>query len=203
MYRVMTDCGVDVDRAWPWARPWMARYQMDDGGWNCDEAAYLREARRSSFVSTVPVLEALVHAVRDRSAEEDAMLDRGAEYLIARRLCRSLSRGGALADPDWLRPIFPRFYEYDVLRGLEFLAAWSRLRRRALPPEAIEDAQAAIRDLHVRDFTAVTKSRTWDGRAWQRGVPSSSFPLLEAARVHAPEILARTASVLEGDIRAT
>src|SRR5262249_49842567 len=36
MDQVLTACGVDVDAALPWIRPWYVRYQMADGGLNCD-----------------------------------------------------------------------------------------------------------------------------------------------------------------------
>ena len=36
IHQVLAACGVDVDRALPWIRPWFVRYQMADGGLNCD-----------------------------------------------------------------------------------------------------------------------------------------------------------------------
>src|SRR5688500_3902284 len=36
--QVLGACGVDVDAELPWIRPWFPRYQMRDGGLNCDES---------------------------------------------------------------------------------------------------------------------------------------------------------------------
>src|SRR6185436_15101461 len=33
--RLLTACGVEVERSLPWARPWFRHYQMADGGLNC------------------------------------------------------------------------------------------------------------------------------------------------------------------------
>ena len=160
VWRMLASCGLDVDERIPWFRPWVARYQLPDGGFNCDEAAYLRPRPHSSVVSTLPVLEALLDF---GNAEEDAavaaVLDRGAEYLIQRRLCRSLSKGGTLMDPTWLAPDFPRFYEYDVLRGLSFLASWAERRGRPLPLDAVEESLQAVHSRLSPDGTLAPRGR--------------------------------------------
>lgn len=38
---------------------------------------------------------------------------------------------------EWLKPCFPRFFEYDILRGMSFLAEWSRRRNKTLPVELL------------------------------------------------------------------
>lgn len=184
MYRVLTACGVKVDGAMPWARLWFTRYQLPDGGFNCDEGAYLRDAPHSSFVSTLPVLEAILYDAPSHSPltdEEERALDRGADYLAKRRLCRSLSRGGTLVDATWLLPCFPRFYEYDVLRGLAWLVDWTLHRGCGLPMEAVVDALEAIAASAGRDFTSNMTTRAWMEDRWDR-MPSTSFPLLDAVR---------------------
>ena len=61
MYAVLAACGIDVARALPWVKPWFARYQMADGGLNCDDSAYLQAGEcPSSMVATVPPLEAML-----------------------------------------------------------------------------------------------------------------------------------------------
>ena len=51
--QIIAACGVEVDRALPWARPWFVRYQMSDGGLNCDSDAYLvTDECPSSMVGT-------------------------------------------------------------------------------------------------------------------------------------------------------
>ena len=56
MYQVLVARGVDLDAEVPWIRPWFVRYQLPDGGLNCDEAVYTRPTPRSSVVSTLPPL---------------------------------------------------------------------------------------------------------------------------------------------------
>lgn len=50
MGQVLAANGVDLDQALPWIRPWMLRYQLPDGGLNCDETAYNRPHPHSSVV---------------------------------------------------------------------------------------------------------------------------------------------------------
>jgi hypothetical protein len=189
--RVLAACGVDIDRDLVWVRPWYLRYQVADGGWNCDEAAYLKDPPRSSMVSTLPVCEALA-ARQDATREETAALDRAAAYLLARRLCRSLSKGGALIDPAWLEPSFPRFYHYDVLRGLTFVTRWARRRGSTVPADAVEEVALHLAGRTRPDGTLPAGRRPWDGArtlapdaggTWTRGHPARSFPLLDAVGI--------------------
>lgn len=92
--------------------------QLDDGGWNCEAPS----SRRSSFHTTICVLEGLLEYERSQgaSAEVTHARARGAEYLLERRLFRSRS-SGEIIDHDWTRFSFPTGYHYDVLRGLEYL----------------------------------------------------------------------------------
>ena len=111
MYRVLAACGVEVDREVPRLRPWCLEYQLPDGGLNCDEAVYTKEVPHSSVVSTLPPLEAVLFDSPNALTEEEAgFVDRGAAYLLERRLFRSVSKAGAVIDSDWLDPCFPRFY---------------------------------------------------------------------------------------------
>lgn len=59
MYQVLAAGGLDVDLALPWMRPWLLRYQMSDGGLNCDNSAYLvtnenAEAQRTTTFARDP-----------------------------------------------------------------------------------------------------------------------------------------------------
>ena len=92
--------------------------QLDDGGWNCRAPPSVR----SSFHSTICVLEGLLEYERARgatSAVTEARA-RGQEYLLERRLFRKLSSGEVI-DRDWTRFSFPTWWHYDVLRGLDYL----------------------------------------------------------------------------------
>ena len=98
--------------------------QLEDGGWNCDAPP----SKRSSFDSTICVLEGLLEYERARGAAtavRDARL-RGEEYLLERRLLRSLSTGNVIdrdrkSHRDWREFSFPTRWHYDVLWGLDHL----------------------------------------------------------------------------------
>lgn len=92
--------------------------QLADGGWNCEAP----KSRRSSFHTTICVLEGLLEYERAgrQSAAVTRARKRAEEYLLERRLLRSL-RTGELIDKRWLRFSFPTFWHYDVLRGLDYL----------------------------------------------------------------------------------
>ncbi len=99
--------------------------QLEDGGWNCEAP----KSRRSSFHSTICVLEGLLGYERARrksvgvtSALTKAVKrarKRGEEYLLEGRMFRSL-RTGEVINKRWLRFSFPPFWHYDVLRGLDY-----------------------------------------------------------------------------------
>jgi len=92
--------------------------QLEDGGWNCEAP----KSRRSSFHSTICVLEGLLEYERagHKSAAVTKARKRAEDYLLERRMFRSL-RTGQVIDKRWLRFSFPPFWHYDVLRGLDYL----------------------------------------------------------------------------------
>ena len=186
-YQILRTTGVDVDAKLPWVREWFVKYQLPDGGWNCDETAYTRAQPKSSVVSTLPVLESLL-AISDRSPEETNALDAGAEYLVKRRLVHSLTTGEVINE-DWLRLTFPRFYEYDVLRGLSFCIEWAAQRGKQLPGTSIEAACRVVENKTVvidgsaglpveRQFHKNCDTRVKDELGNWSKRPSSEFPLL-------------------------
>jgi len=92
--------------------------QLDDGGWNCEAP----KSRRSSFHTTICVLDGLLEYERAgrKSAAVTKARKRAENYLLERRMFRSLRTGGAI-NKRWLRFSFPTFWHYDVLRGLDYL----------------------------------------------------------------------------------
>lgn len=88
VYQILAACGRDVGRELPWIGPWFARYQMADGGLNCDETAYRAgDECPSSMVATVAPLEAmLLGRPGDWAPDHAAFVDRAAGFLIERRL---------------------------------------------------------------------------------------------------------------------
>jgi len=92
--------------------------QLEDGGWNCEAE---RGSVRSSFHSTIRVLEGLLDHERATGGSPESMAARrtGGEYLLERKLLRRKSTG-AIVEPAWLQFSYPTRWHYDVLRGLEY-----------------------------------------------------------------------------------
>ncbi|GIP22900.1 hypothetical protein [Paenibacillus sp. J22TS3] len=131
-YMILMAYGCDLDKELPWIREWLLKHQLPDGGLNCEPDAYLH-SKKSSIISTLPPLEAILWFTDREFTEQEAhFLDEGARYLIEHQLVCSKQNGNVI-DTEWLKPCFPRFFEYDILRGMSFLAEWSRRRNKALP----------------------------------------------------------------------
>jgi hypothetical protein len=145
IYGMFSGMGMDVDSLLPWAREWFVKYQMPDGGYNCDEGAYLREKPRSSFLSSIPPLETLLLKTGgNHTPGERDTLDRGARYFIDRKLCRSISKGMSVIKRSWFHTAFPRYYKYDILRGLTFVTCWAEAMKKTLPVDSIAEALAVL-----------------------------------------------------------
>ena len=101
----------------------------------------------------------------------------------------------------WPRLAFPRFYFYDVLRGLTAVVGWAERTGQTLPAGSVDAVVASLierfpdgivrveRQIHADRTTILpTVDRSPSGRG-----PVSSFPLLDAvSRVGAPsEALSR------------
>lgn len=105
----------------------LASEQLQDGGWNCDAP----KSVRSSFHSTICVLEGLLEYERAAGATEDLTLarQRGEDYLLERGLFRRRSTGD-VANAAFLEFAYPPRYTYDVLRALDYF------RAGGAPPDA-------------------------------------------------------------------
>lgn len=191
IYQVLSACGIDVDAALPWTRPWFPRYQMADGGLSCDAAAYrVKDECPSSMVGTIAPFEAML--IGPAKPEQQAFLERAAGFLIERRLMLGSStvhnaeeRG---AQAGWLAPCFPRFYFYDVLRGLAALTRWAGQSGRTLPLRAVAGGVAHLVALSPDGVIRLGRQgfarcpQTWAQTAagtWARQ-PTTRFPLLDA-----------------------
>lgn len=167
--------GYDDDRTAA-AVTWLLGQQLPDGGWNCESVR--SGSRHSSFHTTISVLECLHQ--RAAVAPDPALaaaLRSGREYLLARRLYRSL-RTSEVVDPAYLRFPFPPQWHYDVLRGLEHLRAADARDDRAA------DAVARIRAARRADGSW-PRHRPWPGRYWFPLEPAgpSRWTTLRALRV--------------------
>jgi len=194
--QVLTACGVDVDRELPWVKPWFERYQMRDGGLNCDESAYLvTDECPSSMVGTVPAFEAMLR--RGRSP----FVERAAQFLRDRELVKgSPTKHNAserVSAEQWRLATFPRFYFYDVLRGATALARYAKLAGDPALAPSPELVRSLAPDGVVRvGRRAWEKWGTWDRDTtgtWVRLDKAHRFPLLEAvSQIGAPsDVLTR------------
>lgn len=193
MYQVLATWGIDVDRELPWMRKWLLSYQMADGGLNCDNDAYrVKGECPSSMVATIAPFEAmLLHTKRQWNDDEKRFLDRAAAFLIERQL-RLGSRTKhnheeSEKEGDWLKLCFPRFYFYDVLRGLKALLTWADKTGATLPAQAVAPVvsylgerfpDGEIKKERLSYAGVRTCIRQPDG-SYLRGQPASLFPLLE------------------------
>ena len=179
MYQILCGCGVAVDEEIPWLRPWLLRYQLPDGGLNCDFGKKV-----GSLVSTTAALEAILHCTpRPYTAAELNFMTRAANYLLERKLGWKKSSGEVI-NSDWLAPAFPRFYEYDVLRGLTVVTQWAEKTGTTLESESVQDATSAL-DKFFNSGNPVRRShlqirslRQAATGEWMKAL-AASFPLLE------------------------
>jgi hypothetical protein len=192
MGQVLRACGIDVEREMPWGgAAWFIRYQMPDGGLSCDNDAYLVELEcPSSMVGTVPALEAMLDG--ELTPERTTFVDRAAGFMIERRVTKGSATVHNAEErtraPDWLRPTFPRFYLYDVIRGIHALTRWAQIRHREIPLSAIETVVTHLLEtcptgvvrVERHAFEPMTTRVYHSGSdTWIRE-PASHFPLLDA-----------------------
>lgn len=174
-YKILMAYGYDLDRDLPWIREWLLKHQLPDGGLNCEPEAYTG-SRKSSIVSTLPPLEAILwHTDREYTEQEAAFLDEGARYLMEHRLVCS-KQTGSVIDTEWLKPCFPRFFEYDILRGMSFLAEWARRRNKALPVGLLVEGLERLNSSMTAEGLRIGR-QVFDPQGPWGGL---TFPLLEA-----------------------
>ena len=124
--------------------------RLDDGGWNCERA---NGSVRSSFASTVNVLEGLLEFERATGGTPDSRAARksGEEYLLERRLYRRLSTGEP-ADEQFLFFLHPSRWRYDVLRALNYFERAAALTGSA-PDPRVGEAVDHVRSRRLEDGT--------------------------------------------------
>jgi len=197
IYQVLSAWGVNVDKELPWIRPWFLRYQMGDGGLNCDNEAYLvKEEVPSSMVGMIAVFEAvLLHTPRDWTAEEKEFLDKGARFLMERKLMLGSPTKHNADEREsakkWVHLCFPRFYFYDVLRGLNALLIWSEKTGQTVPKESIREVLSLFEE-RFPDGQPRCERLSYEGTGtilqapsgeWLRRQPATFFPLLQKTSV--------------------
>lgn len=189
MYQILRTLKSDIDKRIPWIRPWFLKYQLPDGGLNCEDDAY-RNSHKSSIASSLPVFEAIMLCAEqgELTEAEAVFLDRAAKYVIDHRLIYRTT--GELMDSDFLKLQFPRFYSYEWLRGLTFLVRWKAYKKSSTADDVIKEGFDLLQEklnkeeqpqLRVeRSDLSKTRTRnlTSDGE-WHYGEPAEFFPLLK------------------------
>ncbi|MEY2469157.1 MAG: hypothetical protein QOF21_1855 [Actinomycetota bacterium] len=91
---------------------------LEDGGWNCEAE---NGSIRSSFATTINVLDGLLEFERATGSSDDVVAARriGEKYLLERVLFRRKTTG-EVAVPAHLEFAFPYYWHYDVLRALDY-----------------------------------------------------------------------------------
>jgi hypothetical protein len=78
-------------------------------------------------------------------------------------------------DPEWLKPIFPRFFEYDVLRGMSYLVAWAERRQQPVPREVLQEGLRLLEEWICDDQVRIGTQVFGERGRWE----SDTFPLLD------------------------
>ena len=133
MIKVACSKEIDIIEELPWVDDIITSNILPDGGYNCDESVYT-ESERSSIISTLVMFEGLLD-YEQFSDKYSYIIDHGIDYFLKRDLFYSTS--GDIIDKRWLKPIFPRFYEIDILRILTFVVNWAQKRERRLDEETV------------------------------------------------------------------
>lgn len=124
---------------------WLLSEQLEDGGWNC---ATVRGSKRSSFNTTISVLEGLLEYEQARGIDSlSHARQRAHQYLLERQMFRSLSTG-EIVSPRFRLFSFPPRWHYDVLRGLDYLRAAA-----ATPDTRCAEAVALVEGKQAKDGT--------------------------------------------------
>lgn len=150
--------GADVSKI----AQWFLHHRMADGGWNCE---WVEGSTRSSFHSTLNSLKGLLYyeAATGGCDELRAARRSGEQYLLRRRLLRTLSTG-ELVGPWVTRFAYPYRWIYSVLTAAEYFRT-AALHEGIAPDPRLADAIEVIRAARRPDGTWLQQHRH-PGRAW-------------------------------------
>jgi hypothetical protein len=141
---------------------WFPAHRMADGGWNCE---WVTGSVRSSFHSTLNVLQGLLYFEAETGGTDALRAARkaGEEYLLQRRLLRSLSTGELIG--PWATVFaYPFRWRYSVLRAADYFLAAAR-HDSVRPDPRLAEAIAIIRTARRPDGIWLQEYR-YPGRAW-------------------------------------
>ncbi|MFB0510050.1 MAG: prenyltransferase/squalene oxidase repeat-containing protein [bacterium] len=101
---------------------WLVKIQNQDGGWLCPYwKAHIKDTH-GCFFGTICPIEAFSEVPKENLTEEmKNTISRGAEFLLMHRLFKADHHNYKTIKQSWLKFCLPRFYSYDILRGLNVL----------------------------------------------------------------------------------
>jgi len=192
LYLALDRCGLDVDAALPWARNFMIRYELPGGGLNCVDDHYKHAKPGTSMVASVAVLEAFaLSKAGPKTDTERRFLERGMAELWRRKLrfapANTSNAEEKEDEADWLMPAFPRFYFYDLLRGLNLAVRYADRFQQPISKKELGNIVGILKEKAVDGQVRVERRayagvNTWipdDSGKWVRGA-ATGFPLLDA-----------------------
>ncbi len=124
MARTLVEFGYGEDPRVGGMFEWLVKYQLPDGGWNCEIGAWGDKVCHSSFMSTIEPLWAFSSLEPSRwpKGGKEAVA-KGCEFLLMHRLYKSDHHEFRVTNEEWTKLHFPVFYYYDILHSLRVLAA--------------------------------------------------------------------------------
>ena len=165
LYQMLFNYGIDVDQKIPWLREWFTKYQLPDGGYNCNEDAYTKEVKKSSITSTLPIVESLMLFDKNQITESELdALCNAADYIASHKLFRKIT-DFSIMDPNFTEIRFPRFYEYDFLRGFTFLCNY-REKYGYTFPDSITDEVEELVNQNLSDQVITLKGTIFKERSY-------------------------------------
>jgi len=104
------------------ALEWLVKIQNKDGGWLCPYwKAHIKD-KHGCFYGTICPLEAFSELKKENLTKEmKETIEKGAEFLLMHRLFKADHHSYKVINQSWLKPSFPWFYGYNILRGLDVL----------------------------------------------------------------------------------
>jgi hypothetical protein len=141
---------------------WFVEHRLPDGGWNC---MWVEGSRRSSFHSTLNSLKGLLSYEIATGGRDELREARhgGEEYLLERRLMRTLS-SGELVGPWVTEFAYPFRWLFSVLNAVDYFRA-AALQDATAPDPRLADAIEVIRAARQPDGTWL-QERRHPGRVW-------------------------------------
>lgn len=100
----------------------LIKSRMKDGGFNCRSIS--QKVLHSSLHTTLSGLEGIQEYLKwgytYRKAELEKIVPKGREFILKHKLYKS-DRSGTVINQNFLKPVYPPRWKYDVLRALYYL----------------------------------------------------------------------------------